>query len=85
MVFPIALLIIKKKRRRDKQKNHSTLDRSVKFRENMWENVHVFNRVVYVYLCLHVYNYKRKMNHRLWSMISMHDLRIHRRYTFLLY
>jgi len=85
-----AKLIIKKKKRtkkRQTKKPFDTWQTSEKFRENIWENVHVFNRVVYVFLYLCIYNYKRKMNHRSWSMVSVRDLCMSHTlgdYTFLL-
>lgn len=48
----------KKNKKETNKKPFDTWQTSEKFRENVWENVHVSNRVVYVYLCLRVYNYK---------------------------
>lgn len=63
---PYCAINNKKKRTRDKQKNHSTFDRPVKFREKMSEKMYTYlTELCYVYLCLRVYNHKRKMNHRI--------------------
>lgn len=62
----------KKTNKRQTKKPFDAWQTSGKFRENVWENVYISNRVVY--LCLRVYNYKRKMNHRSWSTVSVHDL-----------